>query len=839
MKDTLKEIIKELVLEELRINISNEDLSYIDPEEKERLINAGYYNEDINLSNINDILIDYSDSDFTDSSLLEFINSIEFLRMIKTTRQYYLLKPIFNYLISSNDDYISTEAMAIFFKKFKDYFDSVTFIKNKYEYYDFSAPDKYFANVDKLYKPNTLDSIVFDMDKFRPDVIGKYYIYNTSKEFEQRVDFKELKGVYGNISDIKPIVALYLGEDVSNSTYTYMYNRLSELYDNELDEDLKNELKLLIDIIYNYGNYKIEGNFDIDAFNRILSKCDNGDLDLDDRNLNVFVTYFKKVNPKIQDVELMVKKSFSDYMYSAYNADYFEFIKQFNENNDIDFKEFFGGRGTKNLTPELLQSFSNLDNYPYLIDLMGNHKCTEKFIGNRRRRLGSFLNNERQENIRKTELLNKFQKNLEELANMEPYTMTIEYYAYNNINEEDRDDFLKIVNYYFRTNQLKEYNFSSYIAKRKVYDKIVEETINALNKGEFANYDQIVDRCSYLLDIYGLDPVQKDKKKFAAECNEHRIDVANNYLLRNIDDLKKCMNENNMFIAIYALNNKSIVEAIELSKSDNEEIKEIQEKYLRDQKAFYEELKEAGIINFNILDFIHILNVYLESKESFYKEVSYIVLDDGKVNNNYYLIVSNFVNGDYTTKESYLNAEKIPLSVFNKALEFCNQNHPDLIREYEDKLQKLAKQRFYPIIENAKGIVYGILYGIDYDDGTHRDFDYLDFKLATKMEVKDFIKFIKEKKIIKNRDDFIKVIRWLKPKEEVLHFSYNQVRSTKYVINGVELTDEMKEEIFDYLKEKNIGNDLRAFNIIVRKYLNGEMTINGKGINSGDQQVTK
>ena len=56
------------------------------------------------------------------------------------------------------------------------------------------------------------------MDKFRPDVIGKYYIYNTTKEFEQRVDFKELKGVYGNISDIKPIVALYLGEDVSNST---------------------------------------------------------------------------------------------------------------------------------------------------------------------------------------------------------------------------------------------------------------------------------------------------------------------------------------------------------------------------------------------------------------------------------------------------------------------------------------------------------------------------------------------------------------------------------------------------------------------------------------------
>ena len=107
------------------------------------------------------------------------------------------------------------------------------------------------------------------------------------------------------------------------------------------------------------------------------------------------------------------------------------------------------------------------------------------------------------------------------------------------------------------------------------------------------------------------------------------------------------------------------------------------------------------------------------------------------------------------------------------------------------------------------------------------------------MEVKDFIKFIKEKKIIKNRDDFIKVIRWLKPKEEVLHFSYNQVRSTKYVINGVELTDEMKEEIFDYLKEKNIGNDLRAFNIIVRKYLNGEITINGKGINPGEQQVTK
>ena len=72
-----------------------------------------------------------------------------------------------------------------------------------------------------------------------------------------------------------------------------------------------------------------------------------------------------------------------------------------------------------------------------------------------------------------------------------------------------------------------------------------------------------------------------------------------------------------------------------------------------------------------------------------------------------------------------------------------------------------------------------------------------------------------------------------------LHFSYNQVRSTKYVINGVELTDEMKEEIFDYLKEKNIGNDLRAFNIIVRKYLNGEITINGKGINPVDQQVTK
>ena len=833
MEGTLKDTIKELLLEELRINISNDQLENIEPEEKERLINAGYYNDDITLDSINDILIDYSDSEFTDSSLLELVNSSEFIKMVRSNRQFYLVGPIFNYLISSNDDYISTEAMTLFFTSYKSLFKNILFVNNKYYTSELCYPNKYFANIDKLYKPNTLDSIVIG-GKFRPDVIGSYSIDPLSNKFQNRVDYKELKGVYNNFSDIKPIAGLYLNEDVSNSSYTYIFNKLYELYNNIEDINSKNEIKLLIDLINNYGNYKVEGTFDLDSFNRLLSKCDERNLDLDNDNLLNFIQYFENLNPRMGDVVKIVKDRFSSYKRSSYNYDYFEFIKEFNETVDVDFKDLFGGKGTRVLTPEILQSFSGSDNYPYLIDLMGNHKSTEKYISSRRKWLATFLNKERQENLKRTELLNKYQKNLDDLANMEPNTMTLEYYIFNNIPEEDRIDFFRIVNFYLNFN-----NFTSVEAKQNVYNKALHETISALKVCEFANYDKIIEKHSVLLTKYGTFDDKTHKNNFIRDCNVPKNDIATNYLLRNIDDLRKCMNENNMYVAVFRLNNKSIIDAIEFVKSDNEEIKEICERYLRDQKEFYEELKDVGIINFNILDYMHILNIYLENKEKFYNEVSYKVSEVGKVNNNYYLIVRNFISGDYFSKERYLRDENIPIKTFNKALDFCNENHPELIREYEEKLQKLAKQRFYPVLENAKEIIYSILYGIDLDDGSHRDFDYLDFKLATKMDVKEFINFIKDKKLVKNRDEFLKVIRWLKPKEEVLYFSYNQVRSTKYIYDGVELTDEMKEEIFDYLKDNNIGNDLRAFNVIIKRLLNGEMTINGMGINQEERPVTK
>lgn len=52
------------------------------------------------------------------------------------------------------------------------------------------------------------------------------------------------------------------------------------------------------------------------------------------------------------------------------------------------------------------------------------------------------------------------------------------------------------------------------------------------------------------------------------------------------------------------------------------------------------------------------------------------------------------------------------------------------------------------------------------------------------------------------------------------------IREMKYTVNSVEITDEQKAIILEYLKSINAPYNMRLFRISTKRYLNGELLLN-------------
>ena len=139
------------------------------------------------------------------------------------------------------------------------------------------------------------------------------------------------------------------------------------------------------------------------------------------------------------------------------------------------------------------------------------------------------------------------------------------------------------------------------------------------------------------------------------------------------------------------------------------------------------------------------------------------------------------------------------------------------------KCKENQSQRYATIVNKIKNITEQIKLGVEVDNNTTRPFDYLDFKLATKLTEEEFKKIAKE--ILPNQD--LKLIYTFLAKKKV-KFQQELDGKTILNINGspYEVTEEDKIIVFNYLTNLNLGKiDRKLYMIALRRYVNGNLFI--------------
>ena len=126
----MRQIIIDGIREEIDASIDATDLTSlkIDAEERRRLNNeVNYKGKTYRNQNINDLLIDYSSKDLNEEQILALLENKVFQQKLVLNEAYYIVRPIFKYLLDSEDTAIVNRAVALYFEKYKKCFKTINF----------------------------------------------------------------------------------------------------------------------------------------------------------------------------------------------------------------------------------------------------------------------------------------------------------------------------------------------------------------------------------------------------------------------------------------------------------------------------------------------------------------------------------------------------------------------------------------------------------------------------------------------------------------------------------------------------------------------------------------
>lgn len=188
----------------------------------------------------------------------------------------------------------------------------------------------------------------------------------------------------------------------------------------------------------------------------------------------------------------------------------------------------------------------------------------------------------------------------------------------------------------------------------------------------------------------------------------------------------------------------------------------------------------------------------------------------------------SFLTSNCKSIKEYCERKNIDISLFKKGL-LCLKDQV-LLRQIEEKKQKLATIRFAPIASKIDKIVEYIMNGIQLDDNTTREFDYLDYKLMTKLEFNDFKKIACKcadanivravsKFIGKNNKNSKTNVRSILQTQTIVGYGTDKEH---------EITEEEKLATIEFLKHNHlISNngtvDSKIYNIALKRYLTGTL----------------
>lgn len=806
----MRQIIIDAIREEIDASIDATDLTSlkIDAEERRRLNNeVNYKGKSYRNQNINDLLIDYSSKDLSEEQILALLENRVFQQRIRDNGAYYIVRPIFKYLLDSEDSSIVNKTVALYFELYKGCFKTINFEKSTRPGYEPRLGVlEYLANLENMNK-GLDDKFVKKVDYDDIYRLGGYTF--TPKFYQKAYGTIEREYMQSGCRDLKsftPLVDEYTFSDVSKSNFVYAYKSLIRELNKDQSMQTKEELELILETINTLGKLNRDDEKEAittnaETLQRILMRCDKVGLELSDRAVNQLAYEILNKDKRYQELKQTIQQLYLVYIKSHYDSNIQDFVDMVNKKYNYDFSGLFDGKSDKLLTVEMLESFIR-GNHVYFVKQLGPHMSTEKYVEAQEYGINMGMGLSEAETSVRRETLIKYQDKLRVLKGLR--NRTIEYYTYMNIPEEDRDEFMKLFHYWCKTDELDEKQFSSSEAKKGVFDDVCAELEAELSITDFAHVDEVAQKYKDWLIKFNSYRSPEKLKGFKAIVERERAKLAdkeaNKFLPKIVEALKNSANiylffeENNISITVFEIILKNENSKYANMKNDIEKIINRYNKDLEKVKLEQEHVKRMKV-----------------KQDKYASSVQ---------------VIKKFITGQTATIKEFLEENEIHPKAFDEMVAIIREKDMALYDEYTKKLLSQSRQRFVPVLENAQRICKQIIEGVE-EENDVRPFDYLDFRLATRMTLDEFIDFVKKQKLLKTPTEIRTVMQFKSKNTPAIetHTPDKQILEEKHIIRGKEIPLPVKKALVAYLRDYGITGDYRVYKLALTRFLDRKLDI--------------
>lgn len=220
-----------------------------------------------------------------------------------------------------------------------------------------------------------------------------------------------------------------------------------------------------------------------------------------------------------------------------------------------------------------------------------------------------------------------------------------------------------------------------------------------------------------------------------------------------------------------------------------------------------------------------------EILEKIYKEKQ--EKEEQKFYDNTKYLLETYIEGTYDNKQYFCDCFNIKMDYFNQIICLSEKYAPITYQKYKEKIDKQRNRRFAVIISMIYKLIDFIKNGILEEDGSIRQFDIIDYYLFTKIDFDFFLNTINEFNVKLTSEEYKILKTFFAKNKKAIKDNFKDIgkildsNSIQIVGNRIILLEE-KQLIVKYLKDNKIPQNIITYNLCLRKYLDGKISINTK-----------
>lgn len=180
-----------------------------------------------------------------------------------------------------------------------------------------------------------------------------------------------------------------------------------------------------------------------------------------------------------------------------------------------------------------------------------------------------------------------------------------------------------------------------------------------------------------------------------------------------------------------------------------------------------------------------------------------------------------FISSNITIND-FLNKKEITKKEFSDALASISEYDTELHKKYMDHINQKQSERYAVLVSKTDLILSLMKNGIvNEETNVKKEFDILDYYINTNLTPEQFLEISKKQY---KRNDLV-LIRTFFAKNKIKNSEEKIIREAKFIINSVEITDEQKDIVINYLKQIKAPINTKIFRLALRRYLNNELIL--------------